>query len=299
MQAIVAAVIDAVIQSFIVSRIISLQETLTLSADVKFLMNTLNVQSPQELRPPQVTRRRALGVGLRSFTGGLGFIAKNPEHWPLALVPIGVMAALSLGLSALGWFGSVWVAHAVALTLGIESAGLVTALRLLAFVLMATGGFLVALGVAQPLSGEALEALCRRQERALTGREWPNQPWLPQLFRSLRVTLTSLVLAGPLLLVLTVIELFTGGVGAVVIEPIKFVIAGWMVAWDLLDYPLSVRGVAVRDRIAWMRARKWYVLGFGMSAAAILLIPVVGLLLLPAGAAGAARLVVHLDQGEG
>ena len=30
--------------------------------------------------------------------------------------------------------------------------------------------------LAQPLSGEALEAICRRQERALTGRDWPDEP---------------------------------------------------------------------------------------------------------------------------
>lgn len=259
---------------------------------------TLDVRPPTELDRP-VTRIAALRVGVRSLTGGVGFIVKNPQNWPLAMVPIAVMLGL-LAVTLTGtWFGSRAVAVSLMHLWNARSAWQYDLFRALALLAGGIASFVVAPALAQPLAGEALEALSRRQERALTGREWPSQKWFPQLLRSLRVTLTSLALGAPLLGLLTLVELMTGGIGSVVIEPVKFLIVSLMVAWDLLDYPLSVRAVAVRDRLAWMRARKWYVLGFGAACAALMVIPGVGLLLLPAGAAGATRLVLHLDAADG
>ena len=78
--------------------------------------------------------------------------------------------------------------------------------------------------------------------------------------------------------------------------PLKFVVTGVLAAYDLLDYPLSQRGQSVADRVAFIRANLAAVLGFGVATAALLLIPGVGLFLLPFGVAGATRMVVDADR---
>ena len=91
---------------------------------------------------------------------------------------------------------------------------------------------------------------------------------------------------------------FDGGArGSVVVTvPLKFVVTGVLAAYDLLDYPLSQRGQSVADRVAFIRANFAAVLGFGVATAALLLIPGVGLFLLPFGVAGATRMVVDADR---
>ena len=76
--------------------------------------------------------------------------------------------------------------------------------------------------------------------------------------------------------------------------PLKFLVTGVLAAYDLLDYPLSQRG-SERDAIASSSSAQNFaaVLGFGVATAALLLIPGVGLFLLPFGVAGATRMVAR------
>ena len=84
----------------------------------------------------------------------------------------------------------------------------------------------------------------------------------------------------------------------VVTVPLKLTVGALVVAWDLLDYPFGLRGVRVRERIAFIRANFRSVLGFGACASLVLLIPGVGLLvLLPLGVAGATQLVAEVERG--
>jgi CysZ protein len=69
-----------------------------------------------------------------------------------------------------------------------------------------------------------------------------------------------------------------------------------MLAWDLMDYPLSVRGAGVRVRLRWFSANFGAAMGFGISIALVFLVPGAGLLFLPAGVAGATRLVVTSER---
>jgi CysZ protein len=156
-------------------------------------------------------------------------------------------------------------------------------------------GFFVALTLAQPISGFALEAIARRQEVALGGRTWPDVPFTRGLLSSLRVSLTALAISLPILAVLAVITLLFPP-ASIVTVPLKLIVTGLAAAYDFLDYPFSVRDAAVPHRVDFIRANFWAVLGFGLSAAALLLIPGMALLLLPFGVAGATRMVVEADR---
>jgi uncharacterized protein involved in cysteine biosynthesis len=237
--------------------------------------------------------------GVRAFFGGVGFVVGSPAVWGWALVPAGIALLLGGALASLG----VWGASALAKALVGGEGGWATAgqwlVGILLGVLAVVLAFLVALSLAQPLSGFALEAIVRRQERGLgVEHVWPEQPFWTSLLRSLRVTFTALAIGLPLLAVLTLVELIFAP-AAVVTWPLKFVVSGLMLAWDFLDYPLGLRGLGARDRLRFFARNFGPVTVFGCLATVVLLVPGLGLLVLPMGAAGAARLVVGAEVAQG
>jgi CysZ protein len=241
-----------------------------------------------------VVKRAALGffAGVRALFGGLGFVVTTPGVWPWAMVPVVAATLLFGGATALAiWGGGELAAHLVDPTHVVWS----WALKVVLWIVGIVVGFFIALTVAQPISGFALEAIARRQEVALGGRTWPDVPFLRGLGSSLRVSLTALAVSLPILAGLAVITLLFPPASVLTI-PLKLIVTGLAAAYDFLDYPLSVRDTAVPHRVDFMKANFWAVLGFGLSVAALLLIPGMALLLLPFGVAGATRMVVEVDR---
>jgi CysZ protein len=242
-------------------------------------------------------KRAVLGffAGVRALFGGIGFIVSRPSVWGWAMIPVVVATALFGGSATLAIWGGNRLSEMIISGDSTASSIGMWALRVLFWIIGLIVGFVIAFSLAQPISGFALEALARRQEQALGGRTWPDQPFLKGVGRSLRVSLTALAIGLPILGILALITFFFPPAGVVTV-PLKFIVTGLLAAYDFLDYPLSVRGMDVRDRLAFMKEEIWAVLGFGLSIAAILLIPGVGLLLLPIGVAGATRMVVERDK---
>lgn len=237
-------------------------------------------------------------AGLASFFGGIGFIVGRPAMWRWALVPTLVATVLFFGLGA----GAVWGGSELAARIVTGDDGWITAglwlLRVLFWMVGLVMAYLVAITFAQPLSGFALDTIARRQELALGGRSWPDQPFFPSALRSLRVTLTALVLSLPLVVLLGIITFFVPP-ASVVTVPLKFVVTGLAIAYDMLDYPLGLRGAGVRARVQFIADNFAAVLGFGLAAALMLLVPGLGLVVLPFGVAGATRLVIAADRASG
>lgn len=232
--------------------------------------------------------------GVTALFGGLGFVIGRPSVWGWALVPILVATVLFGGLSTLAVLGSEPLAARI--VDGTELPTVQLLLRVVIAALLVVLAVLVAFSLAQPISGFALEAIARRQEIALGGPKRPDQPFVAGTLRSLRVTLTALVVSLPIFAVLAIVALLFPP-ASVVTVPLKFLLTGLTVAYDFLDYPLSLRGTGVRSRLGFIRDHFTAVLGFGAAATLLLLVPGLGLMLLPAGVAGAARLVVLADRG--
>jgi CysZ protein len=228
--------------------------------------------------------------GMRAFGGGIGFILVTPSVWGWSLVPIGFMALLSLGLCGLSWWGA-WEASKA--LVGETRVG-IWALTGLLGLLGATLAVLIALTLAQPCAGFALEAISRAQERALLGWASPGIPFLPSLVRNLKVVLATVFIGGGLLFALTIIE-FLFPPAAVVTIPLKFLIGGWLMAWNFLDYPFGLRGMGVLDGLHWMGRHFGAVTAFGLTWWSLVLFPGAVLFLLPMGVAGATRLLVEAD----
>jgi CysZ protein len=162
---------------------------------------------------------------------------------------------------------------------------------ILAMLLAAVLGF----GLAQPLSGPALERIVRRAEASVGVPPWPPTSLEDDVLRSLESVLVSYALGLPLLAVL-----FVAGfvITPFVTFPLKLVVLAVLAAWDLCDYPLSIRGIPVTARVAFMRRNLGAMLGFGAGIALLSLVPCALLLVLPAGVAGAARLTAAIERAE-
>jgi CysZ protein len=242
----------------------------------------------------------ALGVGdgLAAFFAGIGFVITTPGVWLYALVPVTLLLVLACGGCVGGGIGAWETAfHIVgeeAGTWGKVGGWLLTVLLGLLFIAL---GLLASLALAQPLSGFALDAIVHAQERALTGRAFPKAPFLVCAWNALRVALLSFALAAPLLVLLFLIGLIFPP-AAVVTVPLKFLVCGWMLAWDFFDYPLTMRRLGMGERIEWMGRHFLAFTAFGLAWALVIVVPGVVLLLLPMGVAGATQMVVAADRAE-
>jgi CysZ protein len=242
-----------------------------------------------------VTAELRLTDGARAFFGGIGFVVSRPMMWPYAMVPVLVLLTLIAGLGTLGLWGS-W--HIVSAIIA-GSSGWAEAGRWLLEVLIGSVVLLVAVllgfAFAQPLSAFALESISEKQQVALGGSQHAKPAFWSNMKRSIAVNLLGLAVGLPLFLILTIIEL-AAPPAAVVTWPLKFVLSALLLAWDLLDYPLGLRGTPLGARLRFFGRNLPSLFVFGALGAFILLVPGFGLLLLPFGVAGATRLVVWSER---
>src|SRR5271165_6992296 len=118
--------------------------------------------------PPATARGRGLGRapavrvfgGLSAFFAGVGFVVGTPGVWLLALVPV----ATAVTLAAITLIAGIRLGLDAAPVLAPAHAWL---LRLVFVVAAGVAALLVAVTLAQPLSGWALDRLVVRREQAL------------------------------------------------------------------------------------------------------------------------------------
>ena len=242
--------------------------------------------------------RPGFRFGLTSVFRGIGWVVTSPAVWPLAFVPMLVALVIMVGLGVTtvylvpGWVGG-WLGPASSLAASI----LHTVVQVLAVMLGFVVSILAAFALAQPFSGPALESLVRKQEQALGAPVRPGNNFVVDVWRSLQSLLVGYSIGLPILAVLALAS-FLFPPAAVALVPLKLVVASFTVAWDLCDYPLSIRGLRVADRLAIMVRYKSAVFGFGIALALAGLVPGLLFLLLPCGVAGAARVVWEIERFE-
>jgi CysZ protein len=242
-----------------------------------------------------------LGItgGLRAFLGGIGFVLSTPGVWPYAVIPALVMLVLSIGLSVLGIYAAGWMTDGIfdEEKLGTWSKIGYWTVKVLFWLLGIVLAVVFGLALAQPLSGFALDAIARRQEEALTGFRRPDPPFIAGMLRGVRVAAVTVVVGGILFGGLFVVDMVFPPALAVTI-PLKFLIAGWLIAWDFLDYPLGLRGLGIRARLDWFGRQFGAVTAFGAAWSLLIIVPGIVLILLPMGVAGATRMVVEADPSS-
>lgn len=212
----------------------------------------------------------------------------TPRLWLRALAPVVTALVLTTVLGAIGVWQAIALAHrawgggfaATLLGLAVCVAAIVLAL-------------IVGISLAQPLSGWALDAIVRAQQAALCvpaaahGEKRANGT-----LGSFASALLAMAIGIPAVVTLTAIG-WVFPPATIATLPLKLLVAGVLLAWDLLDYPLAARGLTLRGRLRWCAAHWGAVVGFGLGAELFFVIPGLGLLALPCGVAGAARLVAR------
>jgi CysZ protein len=229
------------------------------------------------------------GAGAAAFFGGFRILFGTMRAWPYAAVPVLVGLGLFFTFSIASTF---LLIGQIERWFGAEGWWIPIVQVLVSIVAVIVSAF-VALALAQPASGPALEALSRVTERELGIPEHTPTPFLTDVARATGSAMLGL--AGGMLafIVLLLIGLIPGAV--IVTVPLKFVAAALFIGWDLCDYPLSVRGMPLGERLRFVGSHFGAVLGFSAGVAVIALIPCGFLLVLPAGVCGATRLVAEID----
>lgn len=231
--------------------------------------------------------------GMSCFFQGFSLLWSNPRAWPLAIVPA---ASAVLLMATFMTLSIVFVPDLIDRWTGGGGGFWVSVLSLLAQIVAVIASVFLALVLAQPASGPALEALVRATQRRLGIPEQPNTPFWLDVGRSAVSAAFSLAVGGSIFVVLLVISLIPGA--AVVTVPLEFAAAAILIGWDVCDYPLTVRGVPFRERVAFIARNGSAVLGFSAGLAAVALIPCGFLLLLPVGVAGATAFVARIEAWE-
>lgn len=238
------------------------------------------------------------GAGVSSLFSGLKFVTSTPSSWPLAMVPaifVIVIAAI-VGVAGFELLPK-WIVPMLGPWATKAHGALAVVVKVLATALSLVIGVGLGFALAQPLSGTALEKIVRKVEASLGVPGWPETSIAQEIWRSLEGVLLTAALSVPLLALLFAVELIFPPI-AIVTTPLKLVVTALTLAWDLCDYPLSIRGMPIRERVAFLRRHLAPVFGFGLGLGLLSLIPCALLLALPIGAAGATRLVVRLERWE-
>jgi len=237
-------------------------------------------------------------TGLRCLFGGFRWLATHPGAWPLAAVPLAIAAVASVVLS----FGAVgWVPDLIAQLIGPTVSTLagvgVVLLKILATALAIVVGCLLAFALAQPLAGPALEGLVRQQERDLGAPTREPTGWLSDIGRALLSVMVGYTFGLPAIVLLLLLSLFIPVVSIITV-PLNLLLAAFTISWDLCDFPMSISGVSIGDRVRTLANHRWAVLGFSLGLALAGLVPCLLFLFLPAGVVGATRLTWEIERWE-
>lgn len=254
--------------------------------------------SSRQTAPSRALQAPGFFVGFVQVFVALRFLARNPNTWPLSLVPAVLFAVLSAAGTMVGWL---WLTPWV---LGFFSAPdswwltaahwFVKAVLYLASIIV---GVWTALVLTPPLSGPALEGLVSAQEQELQLPERASVGWAREFVYGLKAQLLAVAFAAPLVIGLSLLELVVAPL-AIVTTPLKFVITALALAWNLFDYPLTLRGVGASERLGFVVQHWPTVLGFGLGFVLLFWIPCFGVLMLPVGVVAATRLLYLLLEAE-
>lgn len=254
--------------------------------------NAITPVPPGVLGPPAA--RPGFVQGTSALFSGVWFVMRTPAVWPLAAVPVVIVAASTVGLT-------VGVMHVLAprisAAFGPRLGILATLVEVVVAVLTLIVATLLGFAVAQPLSGPALNGIVRRAEAEVGAPSFPATGFFEDMGRAFQSIAVSYGVGLPVLALLYVFTIVVPP-AVVVTFPLKLLVLSLLVSWDLCDYPLSSHGVPVGARVSFMTRNLPAMLGFGFGLVLAAMVPGLMILILPGGVAGAARLTQRIEQFE-
>ena len=243
-------------------------------------------------------KRPGFWTGVGTLFGAVRMLSSQPGLWRYASIPMTTLFALAcLGVGVVTWVG---VPEALEALLPdqsehwydrVGSAALATLLWLVGSALALLAAWLFTPVLCAP----ALEKLVRRVEDALGVPPFPELSFFASFYCGLRAQVTGLVVLLPVWLSLWVLGLVLPFLAPLLLAA-KLLAVALGLAWNLLDYPLTLRGMPARERFVLMRRHWRPVAGFGVTFACLFWIPLAAVGLLPLGVVAATRLVWTLPD---
>lgn len=226
------------------------------------------------------------------------FLARTPATWPSAIVPAVVFAVLAVAGTLLGVFWvTPWVLSWFAPPDSWWTQGLHWLGRFLLYLACLVVGMWTALIATPPLCSTALEQLVAAQESELEVAPRAPQGFVKELMCGLRAQLFGLCCALPVVFGLRVVEILLPPL-ALLTVPLQITVTGLALAWNLLDYPLTLRGVPASDRLGFFITHWPVCIGFGLGFTLLFWVPCFGVLMLPVGVVAATRLLYALLESQ-
>jgi len=220
---------------------------------------------------------------------GFQRLARLPKSYAFALVPALIFAVLEVCFVALSLrVLSPWVHTKLAGQGAVQNFG-AKALSWLSVGIGCIAGWFIAALLTPVLSAPALERIVGLVERDLGAPPRAALGALGEFACGLRGAALGVLLFVPPVVALTLLEFALPPV-VVVSTPLKLALGALGVSWNLLDYPLTLRGIGARARVAFLKQHAASALGFGIAFALSFWLPCCGILLLPVGVAAATEL---------
>jgi CysZ protein len=228
--------------------------------------------------------------GLLSVAHAFGHLARLPKAWGYALVP----ALVFLILASLGVYAAfTWLEPFVKGLLPEATSWYgrfgSTVVSQLAALLASLSAVLLAQVLTPPISAPALERIVGIVERDLGAPPRASLGFFREIWCGFRALAAGALFFVPIGLVLWIVD-FVFPPAAIVTVPLKVLLTGFVVAWNLVDYPLTLSGMRVRERFALIKRELYGFLGFGLGFAALFWLPCCGIVCLPIGVVAATRL---------
>jgi CysZ protein len=236
--------------------------------------------------------------GFRDAGRGLAFLNAHPRLWRWVIAPAAVTSLLLLGLViAVSRLTARWVAALTGyMPTWLEGvAGWV--LTILVLLALVAGAWILLATIAGVIAGPFCEMLSEAVEEQLTGRKAAATS-LGAILREATVglghtvrRLLAAVLGAGLLIAISLLPI----AGAIAAVAMGAWFAARAAAYDSYDAVLARRGLAYRDKLAFLQKHRSRAVGLGAAVAVMLLIPGVNLIALGLGAVGATLAVHELD----
>ena len=237
-------------------------------------------------------------TGVMAPFQGFHFLLTHSATWPRALIPALVFTILLFAFSIPSVWGMyIFTNHLIQKQASRWARLGIWLLRIVLYIVALCLSLIISMILAQPLSSPALESLVRAQERDLKYPNRPEESFWRSVLRSVRVAIVSILASVIIFVILTLIEFFLPP-AVILTTPLKFILTGFILAYDIIDYPLSLHLLGVKERVPWFRHYLLATIGFGLAMEVIFLIPGAFLLLLPAGVCGATRLVIAAERAS-
>lgn len=237
---------------------------------------------------PLPSGMKGLAVGVRAFVAGYRLMLPGGGMFRYAIAPglVALFTLLSLAVGA--FFLARWLL--VDWLTSLDWAPWLSWLGgVLAFVLALVFSYFLFVPVMRMLGPIFLDPIAERVHQRVTGQPLPQAPpnVAIRLAGSIVPSLRSLLLSLFVELPLAIFAMLTFA-GVVVSAPVS----AFLMGWDLVDTSLSLHNLKWSAKKAWLRRNFWPCIGLGGTASLVLLVPVLNLLAVPAGVAGAMVLVL-------